>query len=101
MSRSYKKTLGHCDRNPFMKNQSNRRLRRLSIDETLADGRAYAKLMCSWDICDFRLVHYSESRLRAKLWTKWCKNLLREVSHISEDSFEEYFINTRNEYRIK
>lgn len=101
MSRSYKKTLGYCDRNPFMKNQSNRRLRRLPIDKTLADGRAYAKLMCPWDICDFRFVHYSESRLRARLWTKWCENLLREVSHISEDSFEEYFLNNRNEYRIK
>lgn len=63
MSRSYKKNPWVCDRNPFMKNYANRRLRRKPID--LEDGvdpsrSAYKKFSCPWDICDWK-CKYPES----------------------------------------
>lgn len=72
MSRSKKKIYGFCDRNPFMKNYSNRRLRRMSIDKTLADGGSYRKHTCPWDICDWKFIHYSAQEFRAftEYWWK-------------------------------
>lgn len=58
MSRSYKKNVGWVDRNPFMKNYANRRLRRKSAEEEIPNGRAYKKYQCSWDICDFASIYY-------------------------------------------
>lgn len=54
MSRSYKKTPGYYDRNPFMKNYANRRVRKKPVDFDLADGNAYRRLTCPWDICDYK-----------------------------------------------
>lgn len=64
MSRSVKKTAGYCDRNPFMKNYANRKIRRIpiEIEEDWVDpipykGNGYRRNMCSYDICDFKW-HY-------------------------------------------
>lgn len=55
MSRSYKKNVWVCDRNPFMKNYANRRLRRKSsFDDVFADRGWYKKTSCPWDICDWK-----------------------------------------------
>jgi len=56
MSRSFKKTPGFCDRNPFNKRQANKRVRK---DWTLANGGAYRKRFESWDICDYRFLFFS------------------------------------------
>lgn len=64
MSRSYKKNPWVCDRNPFMKNYANRRLRRQHIDIDGADesgGHAwYKRVTCPYDICDWK-YKYPES----------------------------------------
>lgn len=58
MSRSYKKNPWVCDRNPFMKNYANRRLRRHHIDIDGADETGdyawYKRVTCPWDICDWK-----------------------------------------------
>lgn len=55
MSRSYKKNVWLCDRNPFMKNYANRRLRRKSpFDDSFADGKWYRRVTCPYEICDFK-----------------------------------------------
>lgn len=57
MSRSYKKTLGYCDRNPWAKRQANKKVRRTwDIDS----GGAYKKLYDSYAICDYKFLYYSE-----------------------------------------
>lgn len=78
MSRSYKKVFGHKDRNPFMKKYSNRRLRRLSIDETLANGMSYRKHTNPWDISDWKFIEYTEQEFikrRTEIYLEyphWC-----------------------------
>jgi len=55
MSRSYKKHAWICDRDPFMKNYANRRLRRKSpFDDVFANGNWYRRATCPYDICDFK-----------------------------------------------
>jgi len=51
--RSFKTTLGFCDRKPFSKRQANKRVRK---DWTLADRGAYGKRFESWNICDYRNI---------------------------------------------
>ena len=63
MSRTYKKVPGFKDRNPFMKNYSNRRLRRLSVENSLASGGAYRKHTCPWDICDWKWFYFSKQEM--------------------------------------
>ncbi len=59
MSRSRKKVPGWVDRNPFMKNYANRRLRRKPLDYEIANGNAYRKEQCSYDICDHKWLYYN------------------------------------------
>lgn len=58
MSRSYKKNAWVCDRNPFMKNYANRRVRRKQInlngEEETGNYGWYRKVTCPWDICDWK-----------------------------------------------
>ncbi len=70
MSRSRKKTIGYCDRNPFMKTYHNRCVRRsnkIAMHKNheehhyLPDGRSYRKANCSYDICDYKWLWYSDS----------------------------------------
>ncbi len=60
MSRSFKKTPGFCDRNPFNKRQANKRVRK---DWTIDSGGAYRRCFESWDICDFRFLYFSKANL--------------------------------------
>jgi len=55
MARSYKKTPILKDRNPYMKTFANRIVRRRlsKPDYGLANGKAYRKVVNSWDICDW------------------------------------------------
>ena len=74
MSRSYKKTPGFCDRNPFSKRQANKRVRK---DWTIASGGAYRKRFESWNICDFRFLIFDRRSLvefyEDKLWKPYRK----------------------------
>ena len=56
MSRSFKKTPGFCDRNPFNKRQANKRVRK---DWMIASGGAYRKCFESWDICDYKFLYFT------------------------------------------
>lgn len=76
MSRSVKKVAGWCDRNPYAKNQANRRLRNINIkldvdfentnDEVPAFGK-FKKYSEQWDICDWRSLYFSEREIEAYL----------------------------------
>lgn len=74
MSRSYKKTPGWCDRNPWQKNYANRRLRRVSVDHEIPSGGSYRKYSCSWDICDYKYLLYTNTKvldhLEVAYWNK-------------------------------
>ncbi len=67
MSRSYKKTPGWVDRNPYAKRAANKRVRRYK--HWLPDGRTYRKVYCSWEIRDYRVLLFMARRLR-----HWCPN---------------------------
>ena len=75
MARSMKKVGGWKDRHPYMKNYANRRLRRKSVDFNLSDGKMYKKLTCSYDICDWKSLYYTEAEVikatqpRISQWT--------------------------------
>lgn len=83
MSRSYKKVPCCKDYNRGMKQRANRHLRRNYLD--IPPGRAYKKLFCSYDICDYRFLKtfgsykkwiskYSHKRYsEEELYRKWYK----------------------------
>lgn len=54
MARSRKKHPWVCDRNPWMKNYANRRIRRIKTHIEIADGGSYRRYTCPWNICDRR-----------------------------------------------
>ncbi len=64
MSRSRKKHPSWVDRNPFMKNYANRRLRRKPVSIEFADGGSYKKFTCSYDISDYRCVWFNDVQHR-------------------------------------
>ena len=64
MSRSFKKTPGWTDRDPWMKNYANRRIRRKPVEFEIADGGSYRKLTCPWDICDWKFLLYTEIQMQ-------------------------------------
>lgn len=96
MSRSKKKTYGFCDRNPFMKNYSNRRLRRIPVKKTLSDGGSYRKHTCPWDICDWRFLLHSEQEFRSHVEYWWKPEPEGEYKN-----FEEYLVKERARYSRK
>lgn len=65
MSRSYKKTPGFKDRNPWFKNYANRRIRRTSRE--FANGGSYKKHTCSWEICEYKWLFYSDVEFKSHL----------------------------------
>lgn len=69
MSRSYKKVAGFVDRDPYMKNYSNRIIRGIPVTEEIADGCSYRKIMCPYNICDWRSTFHGDK----KHWKKECK----------------------------
>jgi hypothetical protein len=74
MSRSFKRTPGFCDRNPFFKNQANRRVRK---DWGIPNGKAYRKVYDSWSICDYRFLFFTKEEVdefsRDRPWRAWMK----------------------------
>lgn len=64
MSRSRKKIAGCKDRNPFMKNVANRKIRRISVEEEIPNGKKYRLYTNPWDICDWAWFLYTESEVR-------------------------------------
>ena len=64
MSRSRRKSICRKMRNPFMKNQANRRVRRFTKE--LSNGKEYKKLFCSWMISDYGCFYASQREFQ--LW---------------------------------
>ncbi len=52
MSRSYKKHPWSALRSPWNKKQANKRVRK--YNKPIQNGKAYKKLYCSWNICDYK-----------------------------------------------
>lgn len=83
MSRSYKKVPCYKDYNRGMKQRANRYLRRSYLD--IPSGRAYKKLFCSYDICDYKFLktfssykkwiskHCHKRYPEGELYRKWYK----------------------------
>lgn len=88
MSRSYKKRPIVKDRNKGMKNIANRKIRRLDVD--IANGKAYRKFFCSYEISDFAF----ESTLQGALnyYEKSYKAYLNGAcKHFKEMSYKEIY----------
>lgn len=73
MARSYKKHNWVTERQYAsgrginMKDVANRRVRKSHKMEMIPSGRWYRKIVCSYDICDFRwFVHDTSKRSRSK-----------------------------------
>lgn len=67
VSRSYKKTPGHCDRSPFHKRQANKRIRSKPVSYPIANGNSYKKEFCSYDICDFKFIFFFNTSNKAAI----------------------------------
>lgn len=79
MSHSRKKFPGFVDRNPFAKNQANRRVRRFKGE--VGDGGWYKKNYDQWDICDWSHILWTNRRIQnydkdQRMWNKgpFCKS---------------------------
>lgn len=76
MSRSRRKLPGYADRNPYMKNYANRRLRVLErmdpYHESMNHGR-YRRLTSPWNICDWRVIYTRQEWLATKHPYKWIR----------------------------
>lgn len=59
MSRSFKApwTTHQHRAKSFFKRLANRKIRNLSVDDGIADGKSYRKYHCSYDICDFKFQY--------------------------------------------
>ncbi|MND11975.1 hypothetical protein D3C87_505010 [compost metagenome] len=101
MSRSYNKTMGYCDRNPFMKKYFNRKIRRVSVEVEIGNGCHYRKMSDPWSICDFTMLTYSEQELRHDIWNDWCRELRWGRAHKLAESFEAYYRANVVEYKKK
>lgn len=73
MSRSRKKNPVIKDRNRGMKACANRKMRRQGT--CVANGNAYRRLTCSYDICDWRFRHtYAEYSILKDMYRKEHEN---------------------------
>jgi len=63
MSRSFKKTPGHCDRNPWFKRYANHIVRQNKLSENLVDGKNYKRYFNSWTISDYKFLYFSKQEL--------------------------------------
>jgi hypothetical protein len=59
MSRSYKKNPGYADRNPWAKNQANRKVRRTF---EVPNNGGYKRLYCSYNIRDYKYLWFTKRR---------------------------------------
>jgi hypothetical protein len=80
MSRSYKKSPVCTDQQSlgtrWVKRQAAKAVRR--CDGTIANGKSYRKLFCSWDICDYRFYQTKEQailewEMNARLQSRFSK----------------------------
>lgn len=101
MSRSWKKVYGHSDRNPFMKNQASRRIRHLNCDQVVPDGAAYRKYFCSYDICDFKSLDYTESQFLASFNRLFSRGWFGRELEAHNLSFEDIVRRERHKSRSK
>ncbi len=70
MSRSYKKVPCCKDHNRGMKKYANRYVRRNYL--IVPSGKAYKKLFCSYDICDYKFIESFQSYKEG--WYKYNRN---------------------------
>ena len=49
--------------NRYMKRQASKRVRRYPIEQKIANGSDYKKLLCSWDICDYKMVWFEKEAI--------------------------------------
>ncbi len=79
MSHSYKHTPRAGDtKDKFFKKYANHKVRRLPINEHPLNHKAYKKVECSWNICDYETVgltfnQYWESLVKS--CRRWNKNI--------------------------
>lgn len=65
MSRSFKKTNVCTDTNDkFFKNYSNRIIRNKNINFEIKNGKFYKKLLCSYNICDYKFYKTLKEELK-------------------------------------
>lgn len=71
MSDSKKKHPGFVDRNPFAKNQANRRIRRYKGE--VGNGGWYKRFYSQYDICDWSNLYWSKDKIQKyeKYWDPW------------------------------
>ena len=76
MARSYKKQPVVKDRTIGMKTIANRKIRRmLKCGYPVANGNAYRKLVCSYDICDWLFREtWAEYQARMEMYRKEYEN---------------------------
>lgn len=70
MSRSYKKVPCCKDHNRGMKKYANRYVRRNYL--IVPSGKAYKKLFCSYNICDYKFIESFQSYQKG--WYKYNRN---------------------------
>lgn len=99
MSRSYKKTPGFKDRNPYMKNYANRVVRRIPIDKEVGDYKTYIKYNCSWDICDWKDLFYNEEQVQQ--YFKRCESLADFYESLGSAYYIRYAARYRKKYRYE
>ena len=93
MSRSYKHTPRCGDtKDKFFKKYANRRVRRLPIEELPLNHKAYKKVTCSWNICDYETVgisfeQYWDSLLKS--WHRWRKDCGHPYPN-RDEAYQEY-----------
>lgn len=64
MSRSFKKHPMYCDRNPYMKNQANRKIRRNKKEAF--NNSSFKKVFESWEIKDYYFRGMTKTEIRRK-----------------------------------
>lgn len=94
MSRSYKHTPRSGDKkDKFYKNYSNRKLRRIPIEEeSYPKHNNYKKIICSWEICDYESVGTTFEEYWNGLWRFWCNWRYRweKSPPNKEDAYKDY-----------
>lgn len=61
MARSRRKNPGFCDKTKGMKKFANKVVRHT---KDVPNGKAYKKLFCSYDICDWRNIYFSKREVK-------------------------------------
>ena len=90
MSRSYKHTPRSGDtKDKFFKKYANRKVRRLPTDEHPLKGKAYKKVFCQYDICDYETVGTSFEQYWERLVKRWHEWRYEEFPS-RDEAYQEY-----------